>query len=132
MHRIDLVDETFIVVAPQVSAAVVANPAQWRQWWPQRRLQVFMDRGLKGQRWIIAGDLVGTAEIWLETYRDGVILHYYLRADPPNGEDLDQRGCERLRRAEARAWKRSAWALKRSLEAQRSAGSPSPHDAASR
>lgn len=129
MHSVDLVDETFIAVPPGALAPVVADPAQWRRWWPRRTLEVFMDRGVKGQRWAVAGDLVGTAEIWLEEYRDGVIVHYYLRADPPGERSAgapDRRRADRIRRREARAWKTSVWALKRQAEAGRTVGATAP------
>jgi hypothetical protein len=124
MHSIDLVDETFVAASPAVVAAVVADPQRWRSWWPERRLEVFMDRGLKGQRWSIAGDLVGSAEIWLEAYRDGVILHYYLRADPHGSEPgtLSRRRADRIRRQEALAWKTLVWALKVELEDGKAVG----------
>lgn len=122
MHAVDLVDETFIAVPNEVLAQVVADPARWVLWWPRRRLEVFMDRGLKGQRWAIAGDLVGSAEIWLEGYRDGVVLHYYLRADPAGQRAPDHRAIDRLRRAEATGWKASVWALKHELEQHRLPG----------
>ena len=126
MHTVDLVDETFIAAPVSVLAAVVADPDRWSAWWPDRRLEVFMDRGLKGQRWAVAGDLVGTAEIWLEAYRDGAVLHYYLRADPARerGQALSARQADRIRRSEALAWKRSVWALKSQLEAGRQVGRP--------
>lgn len=124
MHSIDLVDETFLAASPEVAAAVVADPERWGTWWPNRRLEVFMDRGLKGQRWSIAGDLVGSAEIWLEAYRDGVILHYYLRADPKGDQqgNASARRADRIRRREALAWKESVWALKSELEAGKAVG----------
>jgi hypothetical protein len=122
MHLVDLVDETYLAVPPQSLAEVVADPARWQQWWPDRRLEVFMDRGVKGQRWAIAGDLLGSAEIWLEEYRDGTILHYYLRADPPEGVSLQPRAADRLRRREAVGWKRRVWALKAELESGRHPG----------
>lgn len=125
MHSVDLVDETFIAVSVQALAPVVADPARWRSWWPERRLEVFMDRGPKGQRWAVAGDLVGSAEIWLEAYRDGVVLHYYLRADPvSDGGQPSRREVDRIRRREALAWKASVWELKRQLEAGRAVGGP--------
>ncbi len=127
MHSIDLVDETFIVAPVEDLAAVVADPRRWRQWWPGRRLEVFLDRGVKGQRWAIAGDLVGSAEIWLEAYRDGAVVHYYLRADPggdPRRKPLPPRRIDRLRRTEALRWKSSVWALKRDFEAGRIVGGP--------
>jgi hypothetical protein len=127
MHVLDLVDETFIAAPNSLLASVVADPDRWRQWWPKRRVEVFMDRGLKGQRWSIAGDLVGSAEIWLEEFRDGVVLHYYLRADPvpsARAADLSPGRLDRLRRAEATSWKRTVWALKRECEADRRPGDP--------
>ncbi len=120
MHSVDLVDETFIAAPPQALADAVADPLRWAAWWPDRTLEVFLDRGIKGQRWSVAGDLVGSAEIWLEAYRDGAILHYYLRADPPaGGRALSARRADRIRRSEAVRWKRSVWALKHEYEAQR-------------
>lgn len=85
-----------------------------------------MDRGLKGQRWAVAGDLVGTSEIWLEAYRDGVVLHYYLRADLVGDHGASPRAADRARKREALSWKESVWALKRELEAGRAAGSAVP------
>ena len=40
------------------------------------------DRADKGIRWTVAGPLTGTMEIWLESMLDGVILHYFLHAEP--------------------------------------------------
>ena len=82
MAGVDLVDETYVVVERTRIAAVVADPARWRQWWPTLDLAVFMDRGLDGVRWSITGELVGSAEVWLEPQGDGVIVHYYLRGEP--------------------------------------------------
>jgi len=127
MHSVDLVDDTFIAAQPQALADVVADPKRWRRWWPARQLEVFMDRGVKGQRWSIAGDLVGSSEVWIEAYRDGAILHYYVRADPggaDRGERLSSRRADRIRRAEAQQWKRNVWQLKREMEAGRAPGSP--------
>jgi hypothetical protein len=132
---VDLVDETYVVAAPATLAAVVSDPARWRAWWPSLRLTVFMDRGLKGVRWSVTGDLVGSSEIWLEEVGDGVLVHYYLRADPtvpgsgttprslpdsPRG----RRAADRLRARHAIAWKRTIWRLKDELEAGRRPGEP--------
>jgi hypothetical protein len=124
MHSVDLVDETFIAAPGEIAARVVADPERWLAWWPKRRLEVFMDRGIKGQRWSIAGDLVGSAEIWLEAYRDGVVLHYYLRADPPDAVpgSVPARRADRIRRREALSWKEQVWALKAELEANKVVG----------
>ncbi len=121
MHSVDLVDETFIAARASSVATAVADPRRWRAWWPDRRVEVFMDRGVKGQRWAVAGDLVGSSEIWLEEFRDGVVLHYFLRADPSGGPE-GRRAADRRRRNEALAWKRIAWALKHEFEGDRVPG----------
>lgn len=82
MPLVDVVDETFVVAAPGVLARRLADPVLWRHWWPRLTLTVFMDRGLEGLRWSVTGELVGSAEVWLEPHADGVIVHFYLRADP--------------------------------------------------
>lgn len=132
MPLVDLVDDTFVVADPSVVARSIADPEQWRQWWPDLSLTVFMDRGEEGLRWTVTGELVGSAEIWLERWGDGVILHFYLRADPTrpgsNTEPVtgdDRRlapTSERLRHRYARSWKRHVFRLKDQLEADRSPG----------
>lgn len=135
MASVDLVDETFIVVDPPRIAAVVADPSRWEVWWPGLTLTVFMDRGLQGVRWSVTGDLVGSAEIWLEEHGDGVIVHYYLRVDPTEPGSRTQarvlpasargrREIDRIRRRHAWAWKRIIWAMKDELEAGRAPGTP--------
>jgi len=131
---VDLVDETFVVATPAEVAAVVHDPDRWRQWWPDLELTVFMDRGLAGVRWSVTGALRGSAELWLETVLDGVLVHYYLRADdavspapadPAERSDVAaRRAGDRLRDRRARAWKRSVNALKDELEAGRAPGLP--------
>jgi hypothetical protein len=127
---VDLIDETFVAASPAPVAARVADPLQWRRWWPRRRLEVFMDRGERGIRWSITGDLVGSAEIWLEPVLDGTLVHYFVRAEPPGsaakgglGAGQGRRGAQ-LRAREARAWKQHVWALKDALEAGRRPGEP--------
>lgn len=126
-------DETYVVVERARLAAVVADPARWRQWWPTLDLTVFMDRGLDGVRWSVTGELLGSAEIWLEAYGDGVIVHYYLRGEPtvPGSPTTarslpdsarGRREMDRLRRSHAIAWKRVAWALKDEMEGERRPG----------
>jgi hypothetical protein len=79
---IDVVDETFLVVSPSTVAAAFADPAAWRRYWPDLRLEVYTDRGDQGLRWTVGGALVGTMEVWLEPMLDGTLLHYFLRATP--------------------------------------------------
>lgn len=133
MPGVDLVDETYIVVERARLASVVAEPVRWRSWWPGLDLAIFMDRGLDGIRWSVAGDLVGSCELWLESQGDGVLVHYYLRAEPtvpgsrtqPRTLPESARGrreIDRLRRRHAIAWKRSVWALKDEMEGDRRPG----------
>lgn len=120
--KIDVVDETFVVADPADVAARLASPALWREWWPALVLTVFMDRGIKGTRWSISGELRGSMELWLEPWHDGVIVHWYLRADPVRkGADAT-----RLRRHYVLAHKRQVNALKDHLESGRPPGEPRP------
>lgn len=134
MTGIDLVDETYIVVEPSVIAGIVAEQHRWRQWWPDLELTVFMDRGLEGIRWSVAGPVVGSTELWLEAHGDGVIVHYYLRVEPTvpgtrtqprtlPDSPRSRRHLRALERHHALRWKRTIWALKDELEAGRVVGS---------
>lgn len=133
MPGVDLVDETFVMAERVRLAGVVADPLRWRAWWPGLELTVFMDRGLDGVRWSVTGELVGSSEIWLEAHRGGVLVHYYLRAEPtmpgspatPRALPDSARGrreIDRLRRRHALAWKRAVWALKDEMEGVRRPG----------
>lgn len=134
MPTVDLVDETFVVADRAVLAAVVADPARWRAWWPGLELTVFMDRGVDGIRWSATGEWTGSLEIWLEAVGDGVLLHHYARLDPvdprsgqalpPPDDPAGWRRAARERDRRARAWKRVVWALKDELEAGREVGEP--------
>jgi hypothetical protein len=123
---IDIVDESFIGVDRAVVAREVA--LRWPRWWPGLRLEVYMDRGAEGMRWTVAGDFVGSSEIWLEEHTPGVIVHYYLRAEPtvpgsnttPRPRANTRRAhsqVEGLRRRHVLAWKQVVWAMKDELEA---------------
>ena len=131
---VDLVDETYIAVSPQVLATIVADPARWRDWWPDLDLVVFMDRGSQGQRWSVTGALVGSVELWLEPVGPGTVVHYYLRGlptstNPTVGQELPDspagwRRAASLRKSRALHWKRTIWALKDEVEGVRMAGCP--------
>lgn len=123
---IDVVDESFIRVERAVLAREVAR--RWTTWWPGLHLQIYMDRGIEGMRWTVAGEMVGSSEIWLEEHAPGVIVHYYLRAEPTvPGSSTTPRPAARNRRAlrqvadirrrHVLAWKSVVWALKDELEA---------------
>jgi len=125
---VDVVDETFLAVAPAVVAAEFAQPDRWSQLWPDLRLEVMADRGVEGLRWTVQGALVGSMEIWLEPVLDGTVLHYFLRADPAGPGGVGQpasprRGAAQTRRRH-RAAKAIAFACKDRLEAGRAPGEP--------
>src|SRR3977135_4280674 len=82
MNSIQIADETFVAADPVEVGRAVADPASWRRWWPDLRLTVVEDRGAMGHRWTVAGALTGTMEIWLESVLDGVVLHYFVHAEP--------------------------------------------------
>jgi hypothetical protein len=128
MPSVDVVDETFVAVPPDVLAAEFATQAQWRTLWPDLDLEVVTDRGAAGFRWTVTGALVGSMEVWLEPVLDGAVLHYFLRADPPGPDGAPQPAPPRRGAAEARRRQRAAkaiaFACKDRLEAGRAAGEP--------
>lgn len=124
MPDLDVVDETFLVVPPKVVAAVFAEPASWRRFWPDLDLDVYADRGDEGLRWTVRGALTGTMEVWLEPILDGTLLHYFLRADLPARRRPRDRRRELTRRQLAA--KTLALNLKFTLEDGRRPGCPPP------
>lgn len=103
---------------------MVADPANWRSWWPYLRLTVTRDRGLKGVQFAAAPApgsgwpaLSGTVEIWLEPFKSGVILHHFLRLEPAGGERLPARSARRWSRRAGWHAKQVFWRLKDELEA---------------
>jgi hypothetical protein len=113
--KIHVIDEIWIDCAPGSVSAVVAEPANWLRWWPNLDLAVTRDRGVKGIQWMVTGRFRGTAEIWLEPFDSGVILHHYLRLDLA-GARFTPRRSARAHRQLALHSKRVFWALKDELE----------------
>jgi hypothetical protein len=128
MPSVDVVDETFLAVPPEVLAAEFARAESWPLLWPDLQLEVMTDRGPKGVRWTVTGALVGSMEVWLEPVLDGTVLHYFLRADPPGPDGAPRPAPPRRGVAEAqrrqKAAKAIAFALKERLEAGREPGEP--------
>lgn len=122
MPQIDVVDETWIAAPAQRVAAAIADPANWRRWWPGFDLAVDELRGPLGVRWFVrsadrpAG--TGSMEVWLEAARGGVVLHYFLRLDPADGRRLTSRGVQRAVLGYRRRAKRIFWALGDDIEAR--------------
>lgn len=119
--QIHLVDDTWIDAPPETVSAVIADPANWRPWWPTLDLSLTRDRGLKGLQFAArsrAGyhPLAGSAEIWLEPFKTGVILHHFVRLDPVQPAGLSDRQARRHTRELAWQAKRVFWQLKDELE----------------
>jgi hypothetical protein len=82
MSSIQIADQTYVAADGARVGAALADRSSWRRWWPDLRLQVVEDRAERGIRWAVTGALTGTMEIWLEPSLDGVVLHYFLHAEP--------------------------------------------------
>jgi hypothetical protein len=112
-RAVDVADDTYLACPPELVAPLLADPRRWAAWWPDLRLTTTRDRGLKGRQWAVAGRLTGTAEIWLEPWWDGVVLHFYLRAEPTPA----RHGSTREHRRRVQRWKTQVHRLKDELEA---------------
>lgn len=113
---------------PEMVAPLIADRASWRRWWPDLALTVREERGAKGVRWLVAGPLTGTMEIWLEPSLDGTMLHYFLHAEPTAAQTsstpADLLAANRARRE---AGKRMNFEIKAILERGRAAGEAPAH-----
>lgn len=124
MHSIQVADETFIAADAATVGAAVGDRANWRRWWPDLLLQVVEDRGELGVRWTVSGPLTGTMEIWLEPCLDGVLLHYFLHAEPSGAAawQLARMNLPAMTHRRRVAGKAMSFELKQTLEADRPIG----------
>ncbi|BBX16023.1 polyketide cyclase / dehydrase and lipid transport [Mycolicibacterium duvalii] len=124
MNSIQIADETFVAADPATVGAAVADQACWRRWWPDLRLTVAEDRGELGHRWKVSGALTGTMEVWLEKVLDGVVLHYFLHAEPSGAAawQLAKMNLAKMNHRRRVAGKEMAFEVKRTLEAGRPVG----------
>ena len=124
MNSVQIADETFICADPADVGRAVADLANWRRWTPDLRLTVIEDRAEKGQRWTVAGALTGTMEVWLEEVLDGVILHYFLHAEPAGvaAWELAKMDLAKTNHQRRVAGKVMSFEIKQRLEASRPIG----------
>ncbi|MEU0545191.1 polyketide cyclase / dehydrase and lipid transport [Nocardia sp. NPDC005978] len=128
MSSIQVADQTFVAAPGTAVGELLADKARWRRWWPDLQLQVREDRADKGIRWTIAGGATGTMEVWLEPMLDGVILHYFMHAEPKGVESMSARELMAANRARRVAGKKMSFEVKARLEAGRKAGvAPAAH-----
>lgn len=128
MHSIQIADETFVAADAAEVGRAVADRTSWSRWWPDLRLTVVEDRGEAGQRWTVTGALTGTMEIWLEKVLDGVVVHYFVHAEPSGAaaHELATMNLAKMNHRRRVAGKDMAFEVKRTLEAGRPVGvSPS-------
>jgi hypothetical protein len=124
---IDIVDGTWFAARPGAVAALVAEPANWRRWWPDLALEVDEWRNEKGVRWVVASvtgvgaGLAGSAEVWLEPMFEGVVAHFFLRLDPVGGAPPSARRRRRIADHYRRRTKQAFWALADGLDPGRAA-----------
>lgn len=124
MNSIQISDETFVATDGARVGAAVADRASWRRWWPDLRLQVVEDRADKGIRWSVTGALTGTMEVWLEPSLDGVVLHYFLHAEPTGvaAWQLAKLNLAKMTHRRRVAGKKMAFEVKTTLERSRPVG----------
>ncbi len=124
MNSIQVADQTFVAASGEQVGAAVADRSSWRRWWPDLQLQVVEDRAEKGIRWTVGGPLTGTMEVWLEPMLDGVLLHYFLHAEPTGatGRQLARMNLAKLNHRRRVAGKRMAFEVKARLERSRPVG----------
>ncbi len=115
---LDVVDSTWLAAPRETVGAIVADPANWRRWWPGLELRVAELRQDKGVRWLVDSvsegrdlGLAGSAEIWLEPMSEGTVAHFFLRLDPAPGRELPPRRGEQIVDGYRRRTKRAFWAL---------------------
>ncbi|MGU3434076.1 polyketide cyclase / dehydrase and lipid transport [Actinomycetes bacterium M1A6_2h] len=119
MSSVQVADQTFVAAPGEVVARILGERHRWRRWFPGLDVSVREDRGGKGVRWVIGGELVGTMEVWLEPSLDGVIVHYFLHAEPVGDANPVE-----ITRARRIAGKTMSFDVKAEAERGRAPGEP--------
>lgn len=124
VHSIQVADQTFITAEPADVGLAVADSASWRRWWPDLWLEVTENRRELGVRWAVTGALHGTMEVWLQPMLDGVVLNYFLHAEPVGASawQLSRMNLARLNHRRRLAGKTMAFEIKAHLEQFRPVG----------
>lgn len=124
VHSVQIADETYVAADPSRIGAMVADPSNWRRWWPDLRLAVTEDRGPQGVRWTVQGPLTGTMEVWLEPMLGGALLHYFVHAEPTgvSPAQLAKMNLAKLTHRRRVAGKKMAFEVKMTVESSRPVG----------
>ena len=124
MNSIQVADVTFVAADAARIGAAIAEPSSWRRWWGDLRLHVVEDRAEKGIRWSVTGPLTGTMEVWLEPCLDGVLLHYFLHAEPSgaSARQLSRMNLAKMTHRRRVAGKKMSFDVKSAVEGARPVG----------
>jgi uncharacterized protein YndB with AHSA1/START domain len=132
VSRTNTTDEFFIDAAPQRVYEALVGTSTIEEWWPGARVSappgrialripvprraarpVAFEARVDGLRpgegltwWIEEGELHGRGEWWLEAFKSGTIVHYYLDVDRGDGS-----------RRVPSAVRRHRWAVRRGINA---------------
>jgi hypothetical protein len=85
---LDVNDQAFVARPPAAVRSDPDGPCGPARWVPGLGLAVVVDRGEEGLLWRAAArdpggrGWAGTAEVWLEAWHDGTVVHLYVRLDP--------------------------------------------------
>lgn len=109
-RRVDVVDDTFVRAAPEAIRAALDGPALWAALWPHLRLTLVRDRGVRGWRWSVTGQVEGDMEVWIEPWWDGAVVHHYVRGVRMPGAPAD------VQRRHVLRWKAWVHHLKDTVE----------------
>lgn len=124
MHGIQVADVTFVAADAAQIGAAIADRSRWRRWWGDLRLRVVEDRADKGIRWAVTGPVTGTMEVWLQPCLDGVLLHYFLHAEPSGAtaRQLSRMNLAKMTHRRRVAGKKMSFDVKSALERSRPVG----------
>src|SRR6201998_688455 len=124
MHTIHVADQTFVAADPADVGRAVSDAASCGRWCADLRLEVVEDRHDKGIRWTVTGALTGSMEVWLEPMLDGVILNYFLHAEPAGAAawQLARMDLAKITHRRRVAGKQMAFEVKAALERTRPVG----------
>lgn len=106
---VDIVDETFVRADPLVVRAALEAPGVPERLWPGLEPELVQDRGAKGVRWRVRGEVEGRMEVWLEAGHGGTIVHHFVHGE-------HGRGAARWSRTHRARWKAVLHEIKDELE----------------
>ncbi|MGF1646007.1 MAG: polyketide cyclase / dehydrase and lipid transport [Kineosporiaceae bacterium] len=131
MPVLDITDQAFVACAPAVVRSRPDGPCGLGGWVPGLGLDMVVDRGDEGVLWRAAaldpggGRWAGTAEVWLQPWHDGTVVHLYVRLDPAGGpaaRSPDARVVARWREALRDRWRAMFLTWRHDVDGRRRAG----------